>query len=228
MKLAARAGLIRNQYGGRPSRPIKHPLRAEPKILRECIALSDPTDCLLEAYDCVTKRAYEKFLSCMDAPEKKLEDWLKDERDRLPDIPVSFQEYNDCLYALASVPGAGRLEVSVGIESRWLVIIVDAGSHDYPVTLQSEKRVSEPRQPDAGRSAARQPGARRSNSCQPDTRQSGARQSDVREAGQRIPEDAQPAQSVCVSELRVDVDPARSIAVLSDGLLAIRMPKLCP
>jgi HSP20 family molecular chaperone IbpA len=32
-------------------------------------------------------------------------------------------------------------------------------------------------------------------------------------------------QSVCVLELPSDVDPSRSIAVLSDGVLGIRMPK---
>jgi HSP20 family molecular chaperone IbpA len=34
------------------------------------------------------------------------------------------------------------------------------------------------------------------------------------------------SKSACVLELPADVDPERSIAVLSNGLLAIRMPKL--
>jgi len=38
--------------------------------------------------------------------------------------------------------------------------------------------------------------------------------------------DALPAQSVCVLELPAEVDAARSVAVRSNGLLAIRMLKL--
>jgi hypothetical protein len=184
MKSTARFGMIKspvkspgkNQLGECDARLGKPLLRARRKVVRECIALRDPTDCLLEAYDCVAKRAYEKFLAGGGKIGGQFEDWLKAERGLLPDIAVNIQESKDCMYALASVPGAGGLGVSVGIEARWLVIIADAGSHDYPLIDPAN--------------------------------------------------DHPPSQSVCVTELLVDVDPARSIAVLSDGLLAIRMPKI--
>jgi HSP20 family molecular chaperone IbpA len=84
----------------------------------------------------------------------------------LPELAAHVSQSDGIVYALASMPGVTAAEISVGVESRWLVILAHSN------------------------------GSERS-----------------------------PAQSFCVIELPAAVDPALSVAVLSEGLLAIRMPK---
>jgi len=146
---------------------------------RECVPLSDPTDCLLEAYDCVAHRAYEKFLERGSTPGRELEDWLSAERELLPGFPVDIGERGQYVYALANFPGLSDVRVSVGIESRWLVILAQ------PRCI----------------------GTARARSLRGDLNE-------------------RPADnSICVLGLPSEVDPSRSIAVLADGVLGIRMPK---
>ena len=162
--------------------------------LRECLALGDPTDCLLDAYDCVAQRAYENFLAHGARPGGELEDWLDAERQLLLDFPIDLQETDDFLYAVASVPGATAARVSLGIESQWLVILV------RPPADASDAKA-------APRSASPAP---------------------VRSGATHPPADERRAKTVCVLGLPCLVDAPRSLAVLADGVLGIRMAKLCP
>ncbi len=143
-----------------------HPVRKQCVPSRECVALYDLTDCLLEAYDCVTRRAHEKFVARDGKGDGQLNDWLAAEREMLPALAAQISESDKTIYALASLPGVTAAEISVGVESQWLVIL------------------------------AHSKGAKRSA-----------------------------AQSFCVVALPAEVDSERSVAVLSGGLLAIRMPK---
>jgi hypothetical protein len=175
---------------------------------RECISLSDPTDCLLEAYDCVARRAYENFLMQGPRPGGELDDWLNAERELLLGFVINVENADNFIYAMASVPGATADRVVVGIESRWLVILAHPGRG---VPFNRAKILT-----DANRIPASQP--------------PGARMPDkIGEANRglapRSEDDRPPAKSVCVLELPADVDAARSIAVLCDGLIGIRMPK---
>ena len=144
------------------SRPVRKPSGPS----RECVVLYDLTDCLLEAYDCVARRAYEKFLERDGKGGGELDDWLTAEREVLPVLPAEISESDKTIYALASLPGLTAAQISVGVESQWLVILAHSKA-----------------------------------------------------AKRRL------AQSFCVIELPAEIDPARSVAVLSDGLLAVRMPK---
>ena len=101
----------------------KRASRALGKARRDCIALSDPTDCLLEAYDCVARRAYEHFLARGPRPGGELADWLRAERELLLGFTINVQDSAEFVYALASIPGATAARLEVGIESRWLVIL---------------------------------------------------------------------------------------------------------
>ena len=47
-----------------------------------------------------------------------------------------------------------------------------------------------------------------------------------RGTGPHMEDDRPPSKSVCIMELPADVNAASSIAVVADGLLAIRMPKI--
>lgn len=135
--------------------------------LREYVALHDLTACLLEAYDCVTRRAHEKYIERGGSPGKEMDDWLAAQKELLPSLPTNVKESGDFVYALASVPGATVSEIAVGVESHWLVILVGSNATVHSAT-----------------------------------------------------------QSFCVLELPAQIDPERSVAILTDGMLAIRMKKL--
>jgi HSP20 family molecular chaperone IbpA len=139
--------------------------RAQRPPRRECIALSDATDCLLEAYDVVARQAYENFLNRGAGPDGELQDWFSAERELLLSFPIHVEDSEGFVYAMASIAGATAAQLSVGVESRWLVIL----AHHR--------------------------------------------------------EDGRTVKSVCILELPASVDASRSIAVLSDGILGIRMPK---
>jgi len=168
--------------------------RAQCPPQRECIALSDATDCLLEAYDVVSRRAYENFLTRGAGPDGELQDWFRAERDLLLNFPIHLQESEGFVYALASVPGATAERLALGIESRWLVILAHHARHGHD-------------KPDATEGLS-----------------AGLHSSDSRGLEPQF-EDDRPARSVCILELPAEVDAARAIAVLSDGILGIRMPK---
>ena len=135
--------------------------------LREYVALHDLTACLLEAYDCVSRRAHEKYVERGGGPGREMDDWLAAQRELLPSLPTNIKESGDFVYALASVPGTGASEIAVGVESQWLVILLGSDTIAHSTT-----------------------------------------------------------HSFCVLELPAKVDPERSVAILSDGMLAIRMKKL--
>jgi len=166
-----------------------------PKPARECLVLGDPTDCLLDAYDCVAQRAYDNFLASGSLPGRELEDWLRAERQLLLNFPIDIQETDNFVYALASVPGASAARISIGIESQWMVIVV----RQPPVPMQPAV-ANAPREEN-------KPDVRPSPNAPPDQRR---------------------AKSVCVMGLPCAVDSARSLAVLADGVLGIRMTKRHP
>jgi hypothetical protein len=169
------------------------------KARRDYITLSDPTDCLLEAYDCVARRAYEHFLARGPRPGGELEDWLSAERELLLDFTINVEDRAQFVYALASIPGATAARLEVGIDSRWLVILA---------------------------LASRAAQIRRAEMTWSETRGVGLGLRFTPRVEPRIDDDCGPSKSVCILELPATVDAARSIAVLSDGLLAIRMPKI--
>ena len=102
---------------------------------RECLPLRDMTDCLLQAYDCVARRAYQKFVSRGAHPGGELEDWLNAERELLGNLPVNLEDGGESLSALASLPGLSSEEVNVGIDPRWLVIL---GHHQAQLDIESQ------------------------------------------------------------------------------------------
>jgi HSP20 family molecular chaperone IbpA len=112
------------------SRPLRPPAR------RENVARCDLTDCLLQAYEFVARRAYEKFLLRGGEPGKELEDWLSAERELLLPITVDIEESVGYVRALATAPGFSAAEIGVGIEPRWLAIIAGRDSVDEPHPAQ--------------------------------------------------------------------------------------------
>jgi HSP20 family molecular chaperone IbpA len=222
---------------------------------RDCITLSDATDCLLEAYDCVARRAYEHFLERGPRPGGELTDWLNAERELLLGFSINVEHATQFIYAIASIPGATAARIEVGVEARWLVILAQTSR---PAQVRRDESVAgvtrsfdlglaigRGKSPSAGANGGRD--SRRGmhtsratdtpiidssapNSRVPDSSAVNLRRIDTRTIDARVQDsrvdDRGPTKSVCILELPATVDPARSIAILSDGLLAIRMPKI--
>ncbi|MGB0035815.1 MAG: DUF2934 domain-containing protein [Candidatus Acidiferrales bacterium] len=175
---------------------------------RECIAMRDLTECLLQAYDSVADRAYRKYLNRGAEPGRELDDWLSAEREMQHELDVDISESESVVTVLASVPGFLGDEIDIGVESGWLII------------LGRRSRTARPGDPENGSSlvgakhAAPGKGAwhRRVPSPRSDNPANGPA----------------PPQIECIFSvipLPADVDPTRCNAVLADGLLGIRMPK---
>jgi HSP20 family molecular chaperone IbpA len=203
------------------------PRRAFRAPQRECIALSDATDCLLEAYDVISRRAYENFLDRGPRTGDELQDWVRAERDLLLDFPIHLKESDEFVYALASLPGARAAHLEVGIESRWLVILAHHAQDHRRDAASPEIRAGESRPHERprevgsrdNRSSLLRATESRSENGSPENRSA---------VSHRAPHSDvdRPPKSICILELPADVSAARSIAVLADGLLAIRMPKI--
>lgn len=183
--------------------------RASPDRLQiaaqhEPVPLCDLTDCLLHAYDSVARRAYERYVERGAIPGQELEDWLTAERELLPNLRADFEESDGFIHGLASVPGFKSSEIAVGVEPNWVVILAQRGLRreaQNPATV-----------------AAIEDGEG-NHSLERDA---------VCAGGGQDPEvvlDRRPQQMFCVRELPAKVDPARVVAVLSNGLLGIRMAK---
>jgi Protein of unknown function (DUF2934) len=321
-ELNSKRAMVMNGSGG-----MIQPQRPRPGVERECLPMRELTECLLQAYDCVARRAYEKFIERDGTPGGDLDDWLNAERELLPSIPVNIEDAREFVYALAAVPRRGG-RISVAVESRWLVILSHTeesdsrdrfsrghdDGRDMPMThgqtllaeaaetgvrlfrkcvaldracAQEEARNGgcwrpggEPRRDltvdaptvmageteatavfrrepgrsaltratefDAARYADGEWGTRRTTvgkvcgNGHADHHMAGdmagaagdnrfeidSAIKDAMNAARTESVDMLPAQSVCVLELPHEVDGERSIAVLSNGLLGIRMPKI--
>lgn len=167
----------------------------------ETVTLRDLTDCLLDAYDLVSQRAYQRYVRRGRSRGRELDDWLGAERDLIGGVRVTVEDAPAYVSALATVPAHSAAEVEVGIESRRLVIL----SRPRPRAPQPfELPVEFPFASIAGESTAIESPEERNGS-------------------------AESLRTVfSVIELPAEVDPAASVAVLSNGLLGIRMIKKNP
>jgi HSP20 family molecular chaperone IbpA len=248
---------------------------------RECLPLRDMTDCLLQAYDCVARRAYKKFLRRGGVSGGELDDWLNAEHELLGNLPVDVEDSGTFVSALASLPGFTSEDVDVGIDPRWLIILGRRTAADgiaelddcrmdeeqiaeWASAIHTDARTLRVRARCARDSMAR----RREETSRAHVNQHGGRITEISDspgpanagrtaetgvqaasgnneqdkiswiAGEiegraensgdsvREPdEQTAPSQVFCILELPTEVDPARCVAVLANGLLGIRMPK---
>jgi HSP20 family molecular chaperone IbpA len=199
--------------GARATPAEKHLKYARPSgALHECVPLSDLTESLLCAYDGVANLAYQKFLQRGARVGSDLEDWLDAEQEVLGEMQVDVAEFDGYVSVLASLPGYRSAQVLLGIEPRWLLIF---GSQ------QCDDRADAPalgRSLDPLRGPPRMDAASLAVMCSHASRES--------VPGRAADPIHPPSNLFCILELPAEVDPARSTAVMSNGLLGVRMPKV--
>ena len=193
-----------------------------PRPQQRQVALRELTDCLLDAYDFVSRRAYEKFQGRGGANFAESgalrDDWLHAESEIVGRLDVQIENAADYVSALATLPGYTAAEVEIGIESRWLVILgsrksgAKTGESGTPGVAEIQKK-SRKRQefeylPEPVTDVYVSPGA----------------ENDCRVYAGDAPGPL-PRQIFSVIELPAEVDPARSRGVMACGLLGVHMPK---
>jgi Protein of unknown function (DUF2934) len=188
---------------------------------REHLPLRSLPDCLLAAYDEVLHRAFERFVARGSRPGNEIADWRAAEKDLFLPVDVDFEDTRDTLYALATVAQCYGTQIEVAIEDRWLLV----WAH-----LDSEHGCEQ----GVRRSADQESRRLNMNWIEWEELHSILLGSEpfgdpLREAIENQQWDvARPvtARPFCVVELPAEIDISRSSVVLSDGLIAIRMPKL--
>lgn len=184
------------------------------------IPLRDLAECLLEVYEGVSARAFRLHQAKGAEAGSELEDWKEAERDLLGAMPVDLAETGENFYALASVPGYAPAEISVAVEDCWLLI--SGYGHSFG---QAESAVGGVKFDESGivssgseASAADSPGEGVSPSL--------ILQSDP--CAEQRGESCAVRRPFCVVELGRKVDASRSIAVVANGMVAVRMAKADP
>ena len=201
----------------RPVTPAALSWRAKQKLAsREQIALRNLPDCLLAAYDGVSHRAFERFVARGSVGGNEHADWRAAETELFEAVAVDLQDTEGTLYALATVSVASGAQIAVAIEDKWLLI----SGHVEPLAES----------PASGRKECH--GARTwidwEDLYSVLTQAGGAGEFVVPETSAETSEESDRAKCrpFCVVELPAEVDVQRCTAVLSDGVIAIRMPKL--
>jgi HSP20 family molecular chaperone IbpA len=177
--------------------------------LRECVPLSDLVESLRCTYGRVARLAYAKFLDRGAQTGCEGADWLEAERETLGKMQVDIAESEGAVTALASLTGYRSAEVSIGIESRCLLIL---GRHESVGRAnRTDMCLADPL-------------------CQPPRDEDSFVLMDTQGSCEPVQtwfesKDYQVSDPFCMLELPAEVDPARCIAILSNGLLGIHMPK---
>jgi HSP20 family molecular chaperone IbpA len=208
--------------------PATHQENCE--TLREQIPLSDMSDCLLAVYDEVSRRAFQRCIVRGEQEGSDREDWKAAEDDLFARIPVDFEESGGNLYAMASLPGCAGTQITVAVDECWLLICGYASENRRSGMADgSEECASD----DGGDSSSYENDSDfQAVSCDvsgemSDCKKQGEishKQSNDKGAGY-VARALSGPRPFCVVALRAKVDPGRSVAVLSNGLLAIRMGK---
>jgi HSP20 family molecular chaperone IbpA len=201
------------------------------ETLREQIPLSDMSDCLLAVYDEVSRRAFQRCIVRGEQEGSDREDWKAAEDDLFARIPVDFEESGGNLYAMASLPGCAGTQITVAVDERWLLICgYERQNLRTEVADDSEECACEDGGGDSG--SYEDDRGFQTISCDIPGEMSDCKTRTEILRNQTNDDDGGCAAGVlgaprpfCVVALRAKVDPGRSVAVLSNGVLAIRMGK---
>jgi hypothetical protein len=193
------------------------PARRRERTGREALTLRNLADCLLAAYDGVSRRAFERFVARGSRAGSEIADWRSAESDLFLPITVELTETDEAIYALATVEKLSAGEIAVAVEDRWLLI---SGHLEHCGRVVGG----------SGTGGEMEEGRESMRWIDWDDLYSVLKDSEAAEA---LAAGAAPASSLtnadsrpfCIVELPAGVDAERSVAVMADGLVAVRMPK---
>ncbi|MGA7852612.1 MAG: Hsp20/alpha crystallin family protein [Candidatus Acidiferrales bacterium] len=187
---------------------------------RHQIPLRDLAECLLAAYEGVSARAFRLHQAKGAEAGSELKVWKEAERDLLGAMPVDLAETGENFYALASVPGYSAAEISVAVEDCWLLI--SGYGHSFG---QTGYAVGDAKFDETG-IIGRQGEASAADASGENVGPPLSLQSDpcVEQRG----EGCAVRRPFCVVELGRRVDASRSIAVIANGMVAVRIAKAEP
>jgi hypothetical protein len=194
-------------------------LRQRVPAARATLTFVDFTDSLLQAYDGVARRAYQKFVARGARPGSELDDWLTAEHELGAVMQVHVEESDTHVYAMVTLSAEQSAEVSVAVEGKWMVVLdsQEFASQGAPALhLNAMEWNSEKGRADV---ASEWPGRLAAFGVWRDLLAS--EEADELE-DMRMRWGSQP---FCMVELPAEVDPAKSTCVLTDGVLAVRMKK---
>lgn len=206
-----------------------------PRPQQRQVALRELTDCLLDAYDFVSRRAYENFqgrggTNVAESAALHAE-WLRAESEIVSGLDVQIENAADYVSALATLSGYTAAEVEIGIESRWLVILGSRKSESRDIREECEELAgASPRGSATPRATENQKESRGRQQMEylrepvTDVYVQPRAENDCAVSGGDARESL-PRQIFSVIELPAEVDPSRSRAVMASGLLGVRMPK---
>jgi hypothetical protein len=194
-------------------------LRQRMPAVRATLTFADFTDSLLQAYDGVARRAYQKFVARGAQAGSELGDWLAAEQELGAAMQVNLEESETHVYAMVTLSAEQRAEVSVAVEGKWMMVMdsqefANQGApalHLNAMDWNSEKGRAEVAMEWPGRLAAF--GVWRDLLSSEDA-------DELEDMRMRWG-----SQPFCMVELPAEVDPAKSSCVLADGMLALRMMK---
>lgn len=199
-------------------------VKERPRATRENVRLEDFTDCLLQAYDGVARRAYQKFMLRGSKPGGELDDWLQAEQELGANLKVDLAESKGFIHAMVSLEGVNGLEINVAIEGRWLMVL---GSQEISLKdAPLEELCGMEWNSASGTAVAIRAG------IDDELLRGCVAASGQTEASEKEGEDNETlrmrwgSKPFCVAGLPAEVDAMRSTAVLADGVLAIRMAKV--
>jgi HSP20 family molecular chaperone IbpA len=201
--------VARSEQRASPTRELRNGRREE-------VRLRDLSECLLAAYEGVSRRALRLHQARGATPGSEVQEWKEAEHELLGAMPVDLAETEENFYALASVPGYAAAEISVAVEDYWLLI--SGYGHSFG-------------EAEAAAGGVKCGGLSIAGPCgevsAADTTVENNTQTPLRcgPGAEQSLEDCVVRRPFCVVELGRKVDASRSTAVVANGMVAVRMAK---
>ena len=201
--------------------------------------MGDLADCLLLAYEHIADIAQDsaEIAAVFDKSRTTLtiEERIAARRHLLPDMEFDVTETPENFYLLASVPGFSSGQIEIGLDPQWVAIFAHRDSNETPhggatvsraddkvlaAHIRNRKPVmaNPPAGEINGRSCADSRARQFSACADRDGTHSGAQQF-------QAPSKILPERLFGARELSAPIDPGRATAVVSNGLLAVKLPK---
>jgi hypothetical protein len=200
--------------------------RTQTETIRANVTFGDFTDCLLAAYDGVARRAFQKFVARGSRKGHENDDWLAAERELGASLQVDVDECENFVHAMVTVSGERSAEVNVAVEGRWMMVL---DAQEFVSQGESTLALST-MEWDSVKGCAEVPAESSGRAVVPSWRSGCRMKTDEIENDEteeleemRLRWGSQP---FCLVELPTEVDRARSVCVLGNGILAMKMEKV--